>query len=161
MVIKKAGIRIKSVSCYQHDYFKFNQDNFLSDFNNIIFSHLNENNLNVNDKFDRFFANLNDLVRKYAPLKKLTKNDIKLRNKPWINSRIQKMVHQRDKLLKKLRRKSDVATKNLYKKFRNCVVIELNRSKANYFNTFFHAINNNVKLLWSGIKKLSATGTQL
>ena len=93
MVVKKVGIRIKSVSYHQHDYSKFNQENFLSDFNNIGFAYLNESNLNVNDKFDRFLADLNDLVRKHAPLKKLTKKYIKLRNKPWINSRIQKLMH--------------------------------------------------------------------
>ena len=55
IVIKKAGIRMKPVSYYQHDYSKFNQDNFLSDFNNINFSYLNENNLDLNDKGQQVF----------------------------------------------------------------------------------------------------------
>ena len=52
----------------------------------------------ANHKFDRFLKKLDDLVEKHSPLKKLLKNNIRLRNKPWINSRIQKMMYQRDRL---------------------------------------------------------------
>ena len=105
-------------------------------------------------RVNRFLENLNDLVKKHTPLKKLTKKDIKLRNKPWINNRIQKMMHLRDRLSKRLQRKFDFATQNLYKKFRNRVVVKLTHSKTNYFNNFFQTNNNNMKLLWSGIKTI-------
>ena len=61
--------------------------------------------LQVNLKFKIFLHNLYDIVKKHAPLKKLTKKELKLRNKPWINSRIQKMMQLREKALKKLRKK--------------------------------------------------------
>ena len=89
------------------------------------FEYLNENINDVNAKFNRFLDNLNDIVKKHAPLKKLTKKELKLRNKPWINGRIQKMMRLRDKALKKLRKKPDEATKFLHKQFRNRITIEL------------------------------------
>ena len=109
---------------------------------------------NMNAKFNRFLANVNEIVKKHAPLKKLTKNDLKLRNKPWINNRIQKMMRLRDRLLKKIRKKPDATTKHLYKQFRNRVVIELKESKTKYFHDYFNVNSNNMKLLWTGIKSI-------
>ena len=125
LIVKKAVLTIKNLSYYQHDYSKFDQERFLADFQSLNFDYLNENHSDVNAKFNRFLANLDELVKKHAPLKKLSKKDIKLRNKPWINSRIQKMMRLRDKTLKNLRRKPDAAVKLLYKQFRNRVAIEL------------------------------------
>ena len=55
------------------NYSKFNQDCFLEDFKNFYFEYLDENINYVNAKFNRFLDNLNDIVKKHAPLKKLTK----------------------------------------------------------------------------------------
>ena len=145
---------IKNLSYYQHDYSKFDQERFLADFQSLNFDYLNENHSDVNAKFNRFLANLDELVKKHAPLKKLSKKEIKLRNKPWINSRIQKMMRLRDKTLKNLRRKPDAAVKLLYKQFRNRVAIEQKESKAKYFQNYFNVNSNNMKLLWTGIKSI-------
>ena len=118
LIVRKVGITNKTMSYYQHDYSKFDQEKFLADFNNLNFEYLNDNQSDVNGKFNRFLANLDEIVRKHAPLKKLTKKDMKLRNKPWINSRIQKLMRLRDKYLKQFRKKSDTATVLLYKQFR-------------------------------------------
>ena len=154
LIVKKAVLTIKNLSYYQHDYSKFDQERFLADFQSLNFDYLNENHSDVNAKFNRFLANLDELVKKHAPLKKLSKKDIKLRNKPWINSRIQKMMRLRDKTLKNLRRKPDAAVKLLYKQFRNRVAIELKESKAKYFQNYFNVNSNNMKLLWTGIKSI-------
>ena len=154
MIVRKAGLTNKTLSYYQHDYSKFNQERFLDDFKNLSFEYLNDNQSDINAKFKRFLANLDEIVEKHAPLKKLTKRDIKLRNKPWINSRIQKMMCLRDKTLKKLRKKPDPATDLLYKQFRNIVANELKESKTKYFHNYFNENRNNMKLLWTGIKSI-------
>ena len=76
------------------------------------------------------------------------------RDKPWINNKIKKMMHIRDKVLNKLKKNSDDATKALYKKFRNRVAVLLKESKTNYFHNFFYTNGNNMKLLWSGLKSI-------
>lgn len=88
MIVKKGGITAKSLYYYQHDYTTFNEENFVSDFNTISLEYLKDGTLNINDKFNKFLANHNDLVNKHAPLKRLTEKDIKLRGKPWINNKI-------------------------------------------------------------------------
>ena len=102
LIVKHAGITYKNLSYFQHDLFKLNEENLHTDFSNVDLSYLNEGALDVNAKFNRFLSSLDDLVKAHAPLKKLTKRDIKLRNKPWINGKIKKMMRIRDRLLKKL-----------------------------------------------------------
>ena len=57
----------------------------------------------------------------------------------------------RDKLLKRLRKRSDA---DLYKQFGNRVVVELKESKTKYFHNYFNINSNNMKLLWTGIKSI-------
>ena len=112
LTVKRAGTAKKTLSYYKYDYSKFDKERFLIDFNNLDFEYLNANPTDVNAKYKRLLANVNDHVSKHAPLKKLTKRDLKLRSKPWVNSRIQKMMHLEDGILKKLRQKP-VATMRL------------------------------------------------
>ncbi len=154
LTVKKVVSSNKTMSYYHHDYSKFDQERFLEDFNNLNFDYLNDNQSDINSKFNRFLAILEGIVEKHAPLKKLTKKDIKLQNKPWINSKIRKMIQLRDKLLKKLRKKPDPVVNLAYKKFRNRIASELKESKKSYYQNYFNVNSNNMKLLWSGIKSI-------
>ena len=55
---------------------------------------------------------------------------MKLKDKPWINNRIQKIMRIRDKILQKLKKQQTPENLKLYKKFRNRVSNELKESKA-------------------------------
>ena len=104
LIIKHAGISHKNLSYYQHDFSKFNEGNLLNDFVNLDLAFLNDSGLDINAKFNRFLSILDELVETHAPLKKLTKRDVKFRNKPWINGKMQKMTHIRDRILGKLKK---------------------------------------------------------
>ena len=138
----------------QHDFSKFNKGNLLNDFENLDLAFLNESCLDINAKFNRFLSILDESVETRAPLRRLTKGDIKFRNKPWINSKIQKMMRIRDRLLEKLKKNNDQSLKDLYKKFRNRVSDSLRESKTSYFYNYFHKNSNSMKQLWSGIKSV-------
>ena len=154
LIVKRAGIINKTLSYYKHDYSRFDEENFIADFNNLNLDYLYDDQTGVNEKFNRFLNNLDDVVKKSAPLKTLTKRDIKFQNKPWVNSRIQKMMRHRDNILRSIRKKPDGAKCLMYKKLRNRVVIELKESKTNYFHNYFNNNSKNMKLLWSGIKSI-------
>ena len=64
------------------------------------------------------------------------------------------MMRLMDRLLKKIRKRSDATTKHLYMQFRNRVVIELKESKTKYFHNHFSVNSDNMKLLWTGIKSI-------
>ena len=90
LVVKHAGITYKNLSYFEHDFSKLNEETLLNDFENLDLTYLNNSDLGVNDKFNRLLSSLNELVETHAPLKKLNKKDIKLRNKPWINQKLKK-----------------------------------------------------------------------
>ena len=62
----------KHLSHYQHDFSNLNKEPPLNDFA-IINSYLNDNNLGVNAKFNRFSSNLDVVVNTYAHWKSLQK----------------------------------------------------------------------------------------
>ena len=147
-------MKYKNLSYFQHDFSKLNEENLLNDFTNIDLTFLNDHALDVNAKFNRLLSILDELVKTHAPLKKLTKRDIKFRNKLWINGKIQKMIRIRDWILRKLKKNNNESLIDLYKQFRNCVSVSLNESKASYFYKHFQQNSNNMKKLWSGIKSV-------
>ena len=154
LIVKHGGITYKNLSYYQHDYSKLNAEKLQNDFLNLNIHYLNDDSLTVNAKFNSFLSSLDKLVNKHAPLKKLSKNDIKLRNKPWVNTRIQKMIRVRDRLFRRARRTNDESVKDLYKKIRNKVTSALKESKASYYYNYFQSNSNNMKQLWTGIKSI-------
>ena len=108
----------------------------------------------MNKKFDRFLKDFTSLTNKHAPIKKRSRKEMKLQDKPWINSKIQQMMRIRDRILQKLKKQQTDDNLKLYKKFRNHVSNELKESKASYFHNYFSTNSNNMKKLWSGIKTI-------
>ena len=86
--------------------------------------------------------------------KKMNIRDLKLHGKPWITSKVQKLIKHRDKLLRKLNRKFTYDTEYLYKKFRNRVVSEIRSSKINDYDHYFVEHQTNMKMLWTGIRSI-------
>ena len=61
---------------------------------------LHKHDISIDNKFDYFYETLSNLVDKHVPSKKMTKKDIKLRSKPWITSKIVRLIRCRDRLKK-------------------------------------------------------------
>ena len=62
---------------------------------------LHDDNASVDDKFDTFYENLSSLVDKHAPVRKMTRKEVQLHTKPWINRKIIKLIKYKDKLKRK------------------------------------------------------------
>ena len=106
----------------------------------------------IGDHFNDLFKKTNECVSLRVPTKKITKNGLKLRSKPWVNTRIQKFdALYRDKLFTNINRNSASSNRYLYKKFRNRVVAEQRKSEIDYFQKYFETNKTNMKMLWSGI----------
>ena len=83
-----------------------------------------ESNKLVTEKFDYFYSAVSSCINGHAPKKKLSKKDLKLRSKPWINSKIKKLMYLRDRMFNKANKDPTPDNKYLYRKFRNRVVAE-------------------------------------
>ena len=154
MVLKNTHVSHSKSESLKYDYSKFVEDAFLEEFNQIDFNYLENSDLDINSKFDRFLKDLNTLTNKHAPIKRLSRKERKLKDKPWINKRILKMMRIQDRILQKLRKQQNPDNLNLYKKFRNRVSNELKESKAQYFHDYFSTNSQNMKKLSSGIKTI-------
>ena len=154
IILNKTNIDHKRCSFSKRDFSKFDEQKFVDSFagNNLDFLAVRE--LSLNQKFDLFYQNLSSHVEHHAPSKKMNKRDLKLHEKPWITSKIQKLIKHRDKLLHKLNHKFTYDTEYLYKKFRNRVVSEIRSSKINYYNQYFVEHQTNMKMLWTGIRSI-------
>ncbi len=152
LILRASTIIHNKSRSLKYDYSNFNEDKFIDDFRKIDFSYLEDADRDTNATFHKFLVDLNSLTNKHAPVKRRTKREMKLLHKPWINSRIKKMMEIRDKALQKLKTNKSENNISLYKKFRNRIANELKEKKASYYHNYFSENSKNIKKVLPGIK---------
>ena len=153
--LKNHNFDLKSINMYARDYSKFSDERFR---NEVSSQNFNNDFVDVNDQFSDFYSKLEGCVEKHAPLKKLKPKDIKLKDKPWISTDLQKMIKFKNKLFeRKKRQPKNENIKRLYNLFRNRVNRERKKSKVTYYAKYFKEHSNNSKKVWEGIKSIINT----
>ena len=88
----------------------------------------------------------------------MTKNELRLEQRPWITRGILQSMRKRDNLYKSMAREKDSVLKleisNSYKLYRNLIVTLLKQSKKNYYSSYFIENQNNVKNTWDDFRNL-------
>ena len=96
------------------------------------------------NKQTKFLNFLVLILDKYLLLKKLTKQKLKFKTKPWITPGLQKSISVKNKLLTKFIKLKEPTFKNeahtKHKLYRNILATLLKRSKHTYFLSFFFKI---------------------
>jgi hypothetical protein len=112
----------------------------------------------ANLSFNKFYAAMELIIDKHLPLKKLTHKQYKRKFKPWITNGILTSSKIRDKLYSKYTKSKDPVIKKEilieYKKLRNFIVNLTRRSKENYYKKYFEKNNNNLRMIWKGLKEI-------
>ena len=102
--------------------------------------------------------NINSILDVHAPLKKVNKHRLKFKTKPWITPALQKLIFNKNNLLKKFITAKDPQVKERYHKeykdYRNMLSTILKQSKTNYYNHYFETNWNSIKNTWKGIKSI-------
>ena len=89
IVLKKSIVDYNTCSFAKHDFSNYNENNLVQDYLSLDYVYAQHNNdTNVDNMFDLFHENLSNTVNKHVPTRKLTRKDIKLHIKPWINQKI-------------------------------------------------------------------------
>ena len=155
IVLEKSIDDYNACSFAKSDFLNFNETSFVLDYlsSDQVYTQHN-NDTNVDNMFNLFSENLSNTVNKHVPARKMTRKDIKLHIKPWINQKIVKLIKYRDRLKRKFKRRPTIENEYLYKKFRNRVVNELKASRAAYHQRYFQSHKENMKRLWSGIRSI-------
>ena len=76
---------------------EFVRDDFDKDWSNT----LNFKHGNVNVSTGNFVINMNDILDKHTPFKKISKYKLKFKTKPWITAALQKPISIKNYLFKK------------------------------------------------------------
>ena len=119
---------------------------------------LSTTKMDANYSFQAFDVRINEIIDKHAPLKKVSKKELKLQAKPWITPGIQKLTKRRDKLLRlyiktsETNRKEEIHTE--YKQLRNKIVTLIRNSKKKHFQNYFTENAKDIKKTWTGIKNI-------
>ena len=91
-----------------------------------------------------------------APFKRLSNKEMGLKQRPWINHDILKIMRERDNFHKQYVKENDLLRKciifRIYKSKRNIVIKNIRESKNNYYSNFFQQNKNNSKKTWEGIR---------
>ena len=155
IVLEKSIVNYNACSFVKRDFSNFNENSFVHDYLSLDQVYTQHNNdTNVDNMFNLFYENLSNTVNKHVPTRKMTRKDIKLHIKPWINQKIVKLIKYRDRLKRKFKRRPTIENEYLYKKFKNRVVNELKVSRAAYHQRYFQSHKDNMKKLWSDIRSI-------
>ena len=149
----------RKINIYERNFQHFNEREFYEEligmnWDNILNIEDNDPNKSIKNLYNVFVYMLDE----YAPLRKLSKKQAKLKAKPWINIEIVKLMNRRDKLLYKYHKSKDLNTKNSlyidYKLLRNLVTKMKRDAKTVYYKKFFEKNKSNLSLIWKGIKSI-------
>ena len=160
LLIQEETLKIPvSGNVYTRNLTNFDRENFLLDLLGIDWNEVIalENN-NPNQSFNSFFDEIDSLVNRYIPLKKLTKKEVKSHFKPWITIGIRNSMKRRDKIYKKYIKAKNNESKseyeNQYKVLRNQIVKLCRDSKNTHFQNFFFHNADNAKNTWKGTNQI-------
>ena len=157
---------------YERNSGFFNDNKFKNNLKSIPWENtLSQVNLLVSSAFDLLFKQINTLLGEHAPIHKLSKNELSLKKKPWINKIIQSLMRERIRFFKTYCQETNSTVKltkhngykriqktltkhNGYKRIRNIVVSKIEESKKQYYQNYFQRNSKNLKKYWDGIKSV-------
>ena len=143
---------------YSRDWKNFNRDRFNYELSNLNWANVTSLENDTNTSLSNFYSKIIDLLDHMAPVKRLTKKEKGLIERPWITSGILKSMISRDKIHSDFRKEKNIDAKsilfNAYKRKRNMVTLLIRLSKKQYYNDYFIEHQSNVKKTWEGIRSL-------
>ena len=132
---KGSNLKRERISTTYRDIRYFNIDSFKRDLQEINWNFATENN-DIDLGFETFSRLFNKTFHRHAPIKKSTREEEKIKFKPWITKSIKKSISVRDKLYKEMIKEKKVQTKILkhesFKKYRNQIINLLREGKQTH-----------------------------
>ena len=102
-------------------------------------------------------TNINILLDKYMPIRKLSQKEFKRKFKPWISDAILSKIENKNKVFKEYMKCKDANRKNLlnitYKQLKNEITSLIKSSKKVYYEKYFTVNRKNLQNIWKGILK--------
>ena len=137
----------------------FDYENFILDYLNINWDdQLNIDKNDVNHSLSKFMSQINSLIDKCMPLKKVSQKEYKRRFKPWISDEILAKIENKNRIFKKFIkckiefRKSELNAE--FKELKNKITTLTRLNKKKYYEKYFSNNKDNLQKIWKGIKEI-------
>ena len=149
-------------SQFGRNFRNFDKEHFSQDIKHVNWENILEiEKGDPNLSLEKYLTKMNSILDKHLPLKKLFKQEILQRDKPWITKGLTKSIKIKNIIHRKMRRATDLIRKedlsNTYKTYKNKILKLTRLSKANHFNRFFTENKTNLLNVWKGIKSITDT----
>ena len=159
ILYKPSSKKLSPNNIHSRNWSKFDHNSFRRDFDNISWNEILALEKNdCEESFNSFLNELNSLIDIHAPIKKLSKRQLKLATKPWITKGILTSMKIRDNLFREYLESSSPNIKiflhSRYKQYRNRIVSLLRTSKKLYYRQYFNNNLNNLSNIWKGIREI-------
>ena len=118
--------------------------------------HENDPNISLNN----LHRHINYILDEFEPFKKLSKEELKLKSKPWINNLILIEINKRDMLLRKyskMKHRDNETAKSIYDEYkiiRNKVTKLKRDGRVEYYPRFFDENKRKSSAIWKGIRSI-------
>ena len=101
----------------------FNKREFEEELTNIDWNEINNANTDTNQSFSKFFKKIEKLLDETAPIRKLSKKEMRLKERPWITNGILTSMKERDSLYKEFTNEKDPIKRNAVHACYNIIII--------------------------------------
>ena len=144
---------------YIRDFKSRKKENFKSDIKDTKWDKILElNKRNVDLSSENFLKTFDSIIDKHLPLRKLTIQEKKLSQKPWITIGILNSIKNKNRKYRKYQRAQDATRKhdlhNEFKTYLNKLDKVLKSSKSKHYQKFFEANKANLRKTWEGIREV-------
>ena len=132
----------RKLNLKERNFKHFNEREFIETINSTNWDEILQLNRNdPNHSIEKLYSQVNFYLDEFAPYKRITKKEYKLKSKPWISQDIQFLMWERDKIFHQYCKENSVERRNnLYNKYkilRNNLTQKKRDSKIEYYKSYF------------------------
>lgn len=127
------------------NFSNFSTDSFINDLNQINWNKIvSDGKDNIDKVFSTFYNRFNTIVNRHAPIKPLSRRQVKRFSKPWITPGIRSSIKIKNSLFAN-------GDESKYKYYRNKIRNLIRISKRRYYHDYFMNNLSSMKKTWAGI----------
>ena len=112
LIINKLSTLPKNYKFFKRDYSKLDSEALIPEVRNVNWSEVlgsESGATDVNTLFQSFYDRIAEIINKYAPIRKLSRKEIKSLSKPWVTPGIKTSIRNKEGFYKRF-----IETKNPY-----------------------------------------------
>ena len=122
---------------------KFNLEIFLNALNDQLNILTDSNISSPHELYDKFVSKFENVVDQFAPMRKASRKENKLRCRPWLTRGLLKSIRIKNKMHNNLREKPDTSQSHKYKIYRNLLNRLIKQAKVDYYHNVLKDNKNN------------------